>query len=376
MFLSKLKNATALVTVAFTLMAVAGAWRFVAVAGQSETMRGKQSSPPKQEHPNEEALRDRAEIPRVPLAKRSFRIDLRITKETNGQRKMLASPRMIAPEGKEAYFRVGPEYVYTFGRSSFERFVMGPNVHLKVHSDKGGKLCLLMTVNQPTLGTFDHDVTMESRSIRIIRKIELGQLITAKLRYGDKTQSVLEVAAAVHEAEKGEKDSDANTTEAGGYPGGSGYSSQQPTSKSTAKKNLDANTVAAAEKDLKIAEFYRRAGPLASARFYYELICCRYPHTIYTERAKKRLAELKEQKGKPTARVGQIFIIGNEKTSDSAILKQVPLFPGGLLNYSDLRVAEQNLSRIKGLKSNPQVTVLDLEGDSEFKDIEIRLEEK
>jgi outer membrane protein insertion porin family len=81
-------------------------------------------------------------------------------------------------------------------------------------------------------------------------------------------------------------------------------------------------------------------------------------------------------KVKPPARVAQIFIIGNEKTPDATILEQVPFFPGQILSYPDLRIAEQNLSRLKGFKSSPKVTVLDREGDSEFKDIEITVEEK
>lgn len=375
MFVSKPNNAVALATIVFVLMAGTDARHHVAMAGQPEEPRGKQPSSRKQEQPKMEEPKDRVKIPQVPLTKRTFRIDLRLTKEKNGQRKVLACPRKITLEGKETRFRMGPSYLYTFGHSSSEDFVMGPSVHMKVYSGEGGKLCFLMTVNQPTLGIVVQDVqdvTVKSRSIRILRKIELGQLITAKLRYGDKNQSVLEVAAAVQEAEKDDKDWDANTTEARG----SGYPSQQPTSNRPAKKHLDASTIAAAEKDLKIAEFYHRTGPLASARFYYELICNRYPQTIYMERGKKRLAELKEQKGEPQVWVGQIFIIGNEKTPDIAILEQVPFFPGGLLNYSDLRVAERNLSRLKGLKSNPKVTVLDLDGDSEFKDIEIRIEEK
>ena len=79
---------------------------------------------------------------------------------------------------------------------------------------------------------------------------------------------------------------------------------------------------------------------------------------------------------KPPARVGQIIIIGNEKTSDEAILGQLPFFPGQILNYPDLRIAEQNLSRLKGLKSNPKVTVIGREGDGEFRDIQITVEEK
>lgn len=97
------------------------------------------------------------------------------------------------------------------------------------------------------------------------------------------------------------------------------------------------------------------------------------PDTLYAEPAKQRLSQSKE---KPPARVGQLIIIGNEKISDEAILEQVPFFPGQILAYPDLRIAEQNLSRLKGLKSNPKVTVIDREGDGEFKDIEIRIEEK
>jgi hypothetical protein len=48
------------------------------------------------------------------------------------------------------------------------------------------------------------------------------------------------------------------------------------------------------------------------------------------------------------------------------------------LTFPDLQIAvqiaEQNLSRLKGLKSKPKVTVID--GKGEYKDIEIRIEEK
>jgi outer membrane protein assembly factor BamA len=74
--------------------------------------------------------------------------------------------------------------------------------------------------------------------------------------------------------------------------------------------------------------------------------------------------------------VGQIFIIGNVKTRDDVILEQVPFFPGQILSYPDLRIAEKNLAHLKGLKSNPTVTVLDREGDGVFKDIRITVGEK
>jgi hypothetical protein len=84
----------------------------------------------------------------------------------------------------------------------------------------------------------------------------------------------------------------------------------------------------------------------------------------------------KKQDEKPPSRVGQIFIVGNEKTSDEELLKALELFPGQILSFPDLRLAEQRLARIKGLKSNPKLTVLDREGDSVFKDIQIAVDEK
>jgi outer membrane protein insertion porin family len=91
---------------------------------------------------------------------------------------------------------------------------------------------------------------------------------------------------------------------------------------------------------------------------------------------------------RPPARVGQIFIIGNERTRDNVILRQVPLFPGQILTFPDLDIAKANLMRLGIFTGGPgqggpggaggpppEVNVLDREGDSEFKDIEIRVNE-
>ncbi|HZZ81744.1 MAG TPA: tetratricopeptide repeat protein [Gemmataceae bacterium] len=48
-----------------------------------------------------------------------------------------------------------------------------------------------------------------------------------------------------------------------------------------------------ADRDLKIAEFYRRTGHPGSAYFYYELVCRRYPNTTFAEKAAKGKSELK-----------------------------------------------------------------------------------
>lgn len=48
-----------------------------------------------------------------------------------------------------------------------------------------------------------------------------------------------------------------------------------------------------ADRDFKIAEFYRRTGHPGSAYFYYELVKRRYPNTSYSERATKRIGQIK-----------------------------------------------------------------------------------
>ena len=50
-----------------------------------------------------------------------------------------------------------------------------------------------------------------------------------------------------------------------------------------------------AEKDYKMAEFYRRTGHPGSAYFYYELCRRRYPHTKYADMARERWNSLREE---------------------------------------------------------------------------------
>jgi outer membrane protein assembly factor BamA len=83
------------------------------------------------------------------------------------------------------------------------------------------------------------------------------------------------------------------------------------------------------------------------------------------------------------ARVGQIFIVGNERTRMNVILDQVPLYPGQILSYPALREAERYLARLNIFESSPDgsvrptVTVLDnpLKPDSPYKDILINVQE-
>jgi outer membrane protein assembly complex protein YaeT len=88
-----------------------------------------------------------------------------------------------------------------------------------------------------------------------------------------------------------------------------------------------------------------------------------------------------EVQERPPARVGQIYVIGNEVTKQNVILRQVPLYPGQPLTYPDMRLAEKNLARLNIFEMNPDagirptVTVLDPDGDSEFKDIQVNVQE-
>ena len=81
------------------------------------------------------------------------------------------------------------------------------------------------------------------------------------------------------------------------------------------------------------------------------------------------------------ATVGQIIIVGNKTTRQNVILRQIPLYPGQILTYPDLRVAEANLARLnifemdqeKGI--HPTVEVMDPDGPNPVKDILVNLNE-
>jgi outer membrane protein assembly complex protein YaeT len=86
---------------------------------------------------------------------------------------------------------------------------------------------------------------------------------------------------------------------------------------------------------------------------------------------------------RPPARVGQIFIIGNVVTQDRVILHELPpgIYPGQVLSYPDLRLAEKNLARRNIFEMNgetgvrPTVTVIDPDSDSPLKDIRVDVQE-
>jgi hypothetical protein len=132
-----------------------------------------------------------------------------------------------------------------------------------------------------------------------------------------------------------------------------------------------------AEKDFRLAEFYRRTSHAGTAYFYYQLVCRRYPGTKWAARAAERLGELRKKADEGTkaeekrpARVGQIIVVGNTRTEQSVILEQLQLYPGQVLTPAELRAAERRLERL-----NATVSAIDSEG-SDYKDILIRVREK
>jgi len=98
---------------------------------------------------------------------------------------------------------------------------------------------------------------------------------------------------------------------------------------------------------------------------------------------KRKLDRIRDADTKsPRRRVGQVHIVGNRNVSDSIILEQCPLFPGGEYSSDDLRDAEQRLAglhlfvvdRKRGIR--PTVKPLRGEEDSSFVDIRVEVVER
>jgi outer membrane protein assembly factor BamA len=83
------------------------------------------------------------------------------------------------------------------------------------------------------------------------------------------------------------------------------------------------------------------------------------------------------------ARVGQVIIYGNDRTQQNVILRQLPLYPGQILTYPDLKQAESNLARLGIFEMSPDgsvrptVTVRNdpFNPDSPFKTVEVNVNE-
>ena len=83
------------------------------------------------------------------------------------------------------------------------------------------------------------------------------------------------------------------------------------------------------------------------------------------------------QRGTKPTRVGRIYIEGNTKTSDRVILNELGIFPGQILQYSQLDVARANLIRrnLFDQEDTPLVQEIPNQFDSDYTDILVRVKE-
>lgn len=83
----------------------------------------------------------------------------------------------------------------------------------------------------------------------------------------------------------------------------------------------------------------------------------------------------------PQMRVGEVKIIGNTVTRDNVIRREIPLYPGQILEYPMVEAAKDNLNRLGIFKNEPQnglqptIEILDAQGDSPFKDLLVSVQE-
>lgn len=102
-------------------------------------------------------------------------------------------------------------------------------------------------------------------------------------------------------------------------------------------------------------------------------------HLVYGDSGQVKVSyEVEEQ---PPARVGQIFVVGNSVTRQNVILRQVPLYPGQILPYPNLKIAENNLARLNIFEVKPEegirptVSVLPGDPNDPYKDVMVNVQE-
>jgi outer membrane protein assembly factor BamD (BamD/ComL family) len=93
-------------------------------------------------------------------------------------------------------------------------------------------------------------------------------------------------------------------------------------------RQLGGITVQQAEKDYKMAEFYRRTGHPESAYFYYEIVRRRYPGTKFFDLATEHMNELRDQAGKSGAKAVPAPAAASVPPANTAGVPAQPLAPG------------------------------------------------
>jgi outer membrane protein assembly complex protein YaeT len=79
------------------------------------------------------------------------------------------------------------------------------------------------------------------------------------------------------------------------------------------------------------------------------------------------------------AKVGNVYIVGNNVTRDNVIRRVVGLYPGQTLQYPELRIIENDLARLQIFNTDPdkgiRPTVQVLDSDNEYKDVLVTVQE-
>ncbi|HEV3116412.1 MAG TPA: hypothetical protein VGY58_05125 [Gemmataceae bacterium] len=251
MLLTKLKTLGAVVLVVALVSVGAGALRPAAAADEQEGKARPTATPA-------------PPVPVPPAPERMFQVQLQVDEENDGEIKHRSRPKLAAANGQAISFMSGGEVAVQVNRNV--RFVpTGVTVHIVVSSaELDGEIDLDMTVSRTSAAATDikNGALFASDSVHLLRGISLGKPVSCELKSKDKVKGKIRVTATVAEV---------------------------PVAK----------TIESAEKDFKVAEFYQRSGKIDSALFYYQLICRRYPDTLYATQAKERIAALKKATGPP-----------------------------------------------------------------------------
>jgi outer membrane protein assembly complex protein YaeT len=109
------------------------------------------------------------------------------------------------------------------------------------------------------------------------------------------------------------------------------------------------------------------------------------PQTVWSQDTPGVCQVVYQIEERPPDLVGNIIIVGNERTRQNVILRQLPFYPGQLLQYPELRIAENNLRRLNIFANSPggpgsppvspTVTVLNPESESPYKDVLVEVKE-
>jgi RNA polymerase sigma factor (sigma-70 family) len=324
MLMSKLKTLGAISALVVMLGLGAGSLRHAEAAdGEVGKASREQVPAPPARLPPAAATRDR-----------EFQISLQVTEIKDGKSKQIALPRLTTTNGKEGSFTVGGEIAKNIN-NKVQLITTGLTVRALVTADaaENPELDMTVTLTSPQIEQANNKAVVTSESVRLIQGISFKKPASVELKPKEKNAPSIHVTATVTEV-------------------------------------LIENPLAAAERDLKTAEFYLKSGQHDSAHFVYDLILRRYPDTLYAKQAKEQIAALKKDlriwppEKKEPDQIDELLIINNTnaKIEESAILEKLRMKPGQPLTTQRLQEALTRLLR-SGLFENPPKIRISWEGD-------------